>query len=134
MRGSSRSPGRSRPALWPPHLPTWSWRLGRLRAHPPLIERRLAPAVPFPSQFPCDPPGPFLARPTSPRRHARAVLGSFVPTAAFCASYPDRPIKLIVALAAGGPADSAARVFAPYFSEALGQSVFIENRSGASSV
>lgn len=62
------------------------------------------------------------------------MMGSFVPAAAFGATYPDRPIKLIVALAAGGPADTAARVFAPHFSQMLGQSVFIENRSGASSV
>jgi len=67
------------------------------------------------------------------RRHALALLGSLAPAAAF-AAYPDRPVKLVVALAAGGPADTAARVFAPYFSEALGQSAFIENRSGASSV
>ena len=67
------------------------------------------------------------------RRHALALLGSLAPAAAF-AAYPERPVKLVVALAAGGPADTAARVFAPYFSEALGQSVFIENRSGASSV
>jgi tripartite-type tricarboxylate transporter receptor subunit TctC len=68
------------------------------------------------------------------RRHALAVMGSFVPAAAFGATYPDRQIKLIVALAAGGPADTAARVFAPPFAQALGQSVFIENRTGASSV
>lgn len=68
------------------------------------------------------------------RRHALALLGSLAPAAAFGAPYPDRPVKLVVALAAGGPADTAARVFSPYFSEALGQSVFIENRSGASSV
>ena len=68
------------------------------------------------------------------RRHALALMGSAVPGAAFGATYPDRQIKLVVALAAGGPADTAARVFAPHFSQALGQSVFIENRTGASSV
>src|SRR6476620_10218679 len=68
------------------------------------------------------------------RRHALALMGSLAPASAFAASYPDRPVKLIVALAAGGPADTAARVFAPHFAEALGQSVFIENRAGASSV
>src|SRR6266702_8078627 len=68
------------------------------------------------------------------RRHALALMGSLAPAAALSAAYPDRPIKLVVALAAGGPADTAARVFAPHFAEALGQSVFIENRTGASSV
>ena len=68
------------------------------------------------------------------RRRALALLGSLVPATAFGAGYPDRPVKLVVALAAGGPADTAARVFAPYLQEALGQSVFIENRAGASSV
>ena len=62
-----------------------------------------------------------------------ALLGSLVPAAAFGA-YPDRPVKLVVALAPGGPADTAARVFAPYFAEQLGQNVVIENRTGASSV
>jgi tripartite-type tricarboxylate transporter receptor subunit TctC len=68
------------------------------------------------------------------RRNALALIGSLAPAVAFGASYPDRPVKLVVALAAGGPADTAARVFAPYLSEALSQSVFIENRTGASSV
>src|SRR4249920_1409480 len=68
------------------------------------------------------------------RRTMLALIASLAPRTAFAASYPDRPIKLVVALAAGGPADTAARVFAPYLAEALGQSVFIENRTGASSV
>src|SRR5882757_3474924 len=68
------------------------------------------------------------------RRRALALIGSLAPATAFGAAYPDRPVKLVVALAAGGPADTAARVFAPHFAEALGQSVFIENRTGASSV
>src|SRR5947199_1616998 len=67
------------------------------------------------------------------RRSVLALIGALAPAAAF-ATYPDRPIKLVVALAPGGPADTAARAFAPYFSERLGQSVVIENRTGASSV
>src|SRR5262245_17993238 len=67
------------------------------------------------------------------RRNVLALIASLAPAAAF-AEYPDRPIKLVVALAPGGPADTAARVFAPYLSDRLGQSVVIENRTGASSV
>jgi tripartite-type tricarboxylate transporter receptor subunit TctC len=73
-------------------------------------------------------------QPKMTRRHAIALIGSLVPSTTFGAAYPDRPIKMIVALSAGGPADAAARTFAPYFSEALGQNVLVENRSGASSV
>jgi tripartite-type tricarboxylate transporter receptor subunit TctC len=67
------------------------------------------------------------------RRSVLALMGSLAPAVSF-AAYPERPIKLVVALAPGGPADTAARVFAPHFGESLGQSVFIENRTGASSV
>src|SRR5215813_336773 len=66
------------------------------------------------------------------RRTVLASLGMLAPACAL--AYPERPIKLVVALAPGGPADTAARLFAPYFSERLGQSVVIENRTGASSV
>jgi tripartite-type tricarboxylate transporter receptor subunit TctC len=79
-------------------------------------------------------PSTLDVMPTEPtRRTMLALMGSLVPAAAF-AAYPDRPVKLVVALAPGGPADTAARVFAPYFAEQLGQNVVIENRTGASSV
>src|SRR5262249_32076364 len=67
------------------------------------------------------------------RRRMLALIGSLAPAAALADS-PDRRIRLVVALAPGGPPDPAARLFAPYFSERLGQSVVIENRTGASSV
>ncbi|TPG48978.1 twin-arginine translocation pathway signal protein [Roseomonas nepalensis] len=48
------------------------------------------------------------------------------------AAFPSRPIRLIVAFAAGGAADSAARVLAPKMGERLGVSVVVENRTGGS--
>ena len=69
------------------------------------------------------------------RRHALALLGSLVPSAALAqASYPERPVRLVVALAPGGPADTAARTFGPFLAQVLGQSVLIENRPGASAI
>lgn len=40
-------------------------------------------------------------------------------------------LKLIVGYAAGGPVDSAARLFAPVLGRELGQTVIVENRTGA---
>lgn len=49
-------------------------------------------------------------------------------------SFPDRPVKLIVPVAAGGGVDTAFRTLAPYWSELLGQQVVVENRPGAGQV
>ena len=47
-------------------------------------------------------------------------------------AYPSSPVHLIVAYAAGGTGDVVARIVAPKLSTALGQSVIVENRAGAS--
>jgi tripartite-type tricarboxylate transporter receptor subunit TctC len=46
-------------------------------------------------------------------------------------SYPDRPIRLVIPFAAGGPNDLIGRPLAEKMSEALGQPIVIENKGGA---
>lgn len=64
-----------------------------------------------------------------------AVLGS---AGAFAAAaehaFPSRPIRFIVPFSPGGSTDSLARLVAQKMSEHWGQSVVIENRTGASGI
>lgn len=47
-------------------------------------------------------------------------------------AYPDRPVKIIYTYAAGGPGDALTRLLATHMAPTLGQSVVVENRTGAS--
>jgi tripartite-type tricarboxylate transporter receptor subunit TctC len=53
------------------------------------------------------------------------------PLAARAQVYPSRPITIVVPFPAGGPTDALARILAEQMRTLLGQSVIIENVSGA---
>jgi tripartite-type tricarboxylate transporter receptor subunit TctC len=55
-----------------------------------------------------------------------------IEAAAQGAKYPDKPVKMVVGFSAGGGTDVVARILAQKMSESLGQTVVVENRSGAS--
>lgn len=61
-----------------------------------------------------------------------AILALGAGGAAQAAPYPERPIRMIVAWAAGGGTDIAARMVAKHMSQHLGVPIVVENRSGAS--
>jgi tripartite-type tricarboxylate transporter receptor subunit TctC len=50
------------------------------------------------------------------------------------ATYPIRPIRVIIAVAAGGTMDVVARVVGQKLTEALGQPIVIENKPGAQTI
>jgi tripartite-type tricarboxylate transporter receptor subunit TctC len=65
-----------------------------------------------------------------------ACIAAAFSTMALCATaalaqYPSRPVKIIVAVAAGGAPDLAARTIAARLGKPLGQPVIVENRGGA---
>jgi len=62
---------------------------------------------------------------------ALAILAAALGTAASAQSYPARQVTMIVPFPAGGPSDGVARIMADGMSRHLGQTIIIENVSGA---
>ena len=70
------------------------------------------------------------------RRHilhltAGAAALPAVSRVAWAQTYPTRPVRLIVGVAAGGGTDIVARLISQWLSERLGQPIIVDNRPGA---
>ena len=61
-----------------------------------------------------------------------AAMGTVAAAAA--ETYPTRPVRMIVAVPPGGPADVLARIVGPRLTEPMGQVIVIDNRPGANGI
>jgi len=70
-----------------------------------------------------------------PRFITRLAAGLVLPALAFSgasrAEYPEKPIRVIIPVAAGGGTDIVGRLVSKKLSESFGQAVIVENRPGA---
>jgi tripartite-type tricarboxylate transporter receptor subunit TctC len=69
--------------------------------------------------------------------HLKIGAGIVMTLLAMCAAaqtYPQRPLRMIVAVAAGGSTDIIARLIAAKLGERIGQQIVVDNRPGGSSI
>jgi tripartite-type tricarboxylate transporter receptor subunit TctC len=74
---------------------------------------------------------PFLRRALAP---VGALLLALVPPLVGAQEYPNKPVRIIVPFAAGGPADVYARFIAQRLQESMGQTFIVDDRPGAGSI
>jgi tripartite-type tricarboxylate transporter receptor subunit TctC len=63
--------------------------------------------------------------------HVLALMALLVPGAARADNYPERPVRIIVPIGSGGSYDFVGRLLANKLTELMGQTFFVENRTGA---
>jgi tripartite-type tricarboxylate transporter receptor subunit TctC len=78
-------------------------------------------------------PSVFIARRALLAGAAALSLAAAATPAFAQASYPSKPIRLVVGYAAGGATDVIARLVGQKLGEGLGQTVIVENKAGANS-
>src|SRR5256714_8905811 len=62
---------------------------------------------------------------------AAATGFALVSVSAIAQSYPSKPVRIIVGFQPGGGVDMSARAVGKYLTDAIGQSVIVDNRPGA---
>jgi tripartite-type tricarboxylate transporter receptor subunit TctC len=73
-------------------------------------------------------------RSVTARLGALASIAVFAASTALAATFPDRPVKLVVPFAPGGGTDAIARALGVGMGEALGQPVIVDNKPGAGTI
>lgn len=69
--------------------------------------------------------------PTISKRIFIAATLALATAGAFASSYPERPVKLVIPYAPGGPTDVLGRLVADQLGQVLKQPVVVENKAGA---